>query len=45
MKRPLGFWNDMINILLFLLAVALIILLLSLLDPSITRFLRRLLPH
>lgn len=45
MKRPHGFMNDMVNILVFLFAIALIILLIALLDPAVSRFLRRLLHH
>jgi hypothetical protein len=45
MKRPHGFVNDLVNIILFLFAAALIIVLLALLDPSITRFIRHLFRH
>ena len=45
MKRPHGFMNDVLNLFIFLFAIALIILLIALLDPAVTRFLRNLLHH
>ncbi len=45
MKRPLGFMNDIANIAIFLVAIALIIILIALLDPAVSRFLMRLFRH
>ena len=43
-KRRSGWFSDLLNVLFFLLALALVIALLAVLDPSVKKWLTKILP-